>query len=370
MKKKKILFASSVHRFNDVRIYHKEIFSLYNHYNIDLIATKSNFKANDNLNISIKLLPNPSNFFLRIYNNIQILLVGLRRQYDGFHFHDPELIIVAFILKIFKKKIIFDIHEDNLNVIKMRKWIPSFLKPVIIKLFSRLEKFAVKSFDGIILAEDSYKKKFFQSKKIITVRNYVKLLTNPIQTNFKNKNILYVGSITIERGILDLIKSLGLLQKKNKKIGLFLIGTISKIDKSIINNEISLLPYPENVEIINYCNYDELKKYVQKSKIGVSPLKNNENYQYSIPTKILDYMNWGLPYVFSELNLSKKLFKKKSGGISYELNDTYDLFKKLSKLLNDDQLCYKLSVDGRKKIKDFEWKTESKKLTNLYKKIF
>lgn len=370
MKKKKILFASSVHRFNDIRIYHKEILSLHNDYNIDLIATKSNSLRNDNLNIRIKLLPYPSNFYIRIYNNIKILFQGMKKQYEGFHFHDPELLIVAFILKIFKKKIIFDIHEDNLEVIKMRKWIPSFLKPILIKIFSYFEKLSVKKFDGVILAEDSYKKKFIQSKKIIIVRNYVKLLSKSIQRDSSNRNILYVGSITIQRGILDLIKSLRLLQQNNNSIGLFLIGNISEIDKSIIYDHINLLPHPKNVKIINFCDHDELKEYVKQSRVGVSPLRDNENYQNSIPTKILDYMNWGLPFVYSELKLSNKIFKKKSGGISYRLNDANDLFDKLFNVLFDDDLCKTLSIEGRNKIKEFSWESESKKLTNLYKKIF
>ena len=252
----------------------------------------------------------------------------------------------------------------------MRKWIPSFLKPILIKIFSYFEELSVKKFDGVILAEDSYKKKFTQSKKIIIVRNYVKLLSKSIQRDSSNRNILYVGSITIERGILDLIKSLKLLQKKNNNIGLFLIGTISKIDKSIIYDHINFLPNPKNVKIIDFCNHDQLKQYVKKSKVGVSPLRDTENYRNSIPTKILDYMNWGLPFVYSELKLSKQIFKKKSGGISYRLNDANDLFEKLSKVLFDDNLCKILSTEGRNKIKEFSWESESKKLRNLYKKIF
>ena len=166
----------------------------------------------------------------------------------------------------------------------MRKWIPSFLKPILIKIFSYFEKLSVKKFDGVILAEDSYKKKFIQSKKIITVRNYVKLLSKSIQRDSSNRNILYVGSITIQRGILDLIKSLKLLQRNNNNIGLFLIGNISEIDKSIIYDHINLLPHPKNVKIINFCDHDELKEYVKQSRVGVSPLRDNDCLLYTSPS--------------------------------------------------------------------------------------
>ena len=70
MKKKKILFASSVHRFNDIRIYHKEILSLHNDYNIDLIATKSNSLRNDNLTIESHLRQLNESDFLNLYKEI------------------------------------------------------------------------------------------------------------------------------------------------------------------------------------------------------------------------------------------------------------------------------------------------------------
>ena len=370
MKKKKILFASTIHRYDDIRIYYKEILSLYKDYDIDFIAT-GNYKKNvHSYNISIELLPIPSNLIKRIYNNFKIFFKALKGRYSGFHFHDPELILVGCIIKLFKIKIIYDIHEDNLNVIKIRKWIPFFLKPIISNIFNLIEKFAVKFFDGIILAEDSYKNNYIKSKKIVIVRNYVNLLSNHVDIDFNTRNILYVGSLTIERGILDIIKSMNLLQKNNIQTGLFLIGTISKSDEEIILKEINLLPNPNNVKLINYCNHNELIKYIKISKVGVSPLRDNENYQNSIPTKILDYMNWGLPYVYSELKLSKTIFKNNSGGLGYEINNINQLSEKLLILLNDKELCLKLRIQGRKRIKDFNWNNESKKLGNLYQKIF
>ena len=334
-----------------------------------MIAT-GNYKKNvHNYNISIELLPDPSNLTKRIHNNFLILFKALKGRYSGFHFHDPELILVGFIIKLFKTKIIYDIHEDNLNVIKIRKWIPFFLKPIISKIFYLIEKLAVKSFDGIILAEDSYKKNYIESEKIVIVRNYVNLLSNPVEIDFSTRNILYVGSLTIERGILDIIQSMNFLQKNNIQTGLFLIGTISQSDKKSILNEINILPNPNNVKLINYCNHNELRKYIKISKVGVSPLRYNENYQNSIPTKILDYMNWGLPYVYSELKLSKKIFKNNSGGIGYQINNINELSEKLLIVLNDIELCLKLRSEGRKRIKDFDWNNESTKLINLYQKI-
>ena len=49
---------------------------------------------------------------------------------DLYHFHDPELMLFAFFLKLRHKKVVYDIHEDLTKQILIKNYIPSFFKKI------------------------------------------------------------------------------------------------------------------------------------------------------------------------------------------------------------------------------------------------
>jgi len=53
---------------------------------------------------------------------------------DIYHFHDPELMIVGYLLsKVQGKRVIYDVHEDVPRQIMSKTWIPKSLRFMISK---------------------------------------------------------------------------------------------------------------------------------------------------------------------------------------------------------------------------------------------
>ena len=366
--KLKVLLASSLHRWNDVRIFHKEASSLAVKYDVTVMGVASESISNSG-EIRILTLPRPTSLLRRLLNGCKILEEGVSGGYAIFHFHDPELLWVGFMVKLFRIKVIYDVHEDTRAAAQIREWIPQYLRGILGGLVHVFELFGQWIFNGVILAEDSYFSNFPANDKIVAIRNYVRVDDSALHFRNQSKRILYAGSVTVARGIGDLLDAVAILQREDLEIRATIIGSGPADDKKELEELRRRLPDPASIEFIDYIDFGKLKELAQNYYLAVVPLRRTKNYERSIPTKILDYMNWGLPFVYSRLSLTEELFGGESGGIGFEPGDVDGLTKCLRLLLNDDSLCHQLREEGRAKVRQFDWKSEEKTLLRLYDRV-
>ena len=105
----KIVILTSVHSAFDDRIFHKQARSLAKaDYEVVLIAPHSRNEIVDG--VRVVSLPEQSSRPKRIFGlTFRILCFALREKADFYHFHDPELIPTALLIKMLTRaKIIYD----------------------------------------------------------------------------------------------------------------------------------------------------------------------------------------------------------------------------------------------------------------------
>jgi len=366
--KPKILLASSLHRWNDVRIFHKEACSLAIKYDVTVMGVASESISNSG-EIRILTLPRPTSLLRRFLNGCKVLEESVSGGYAIFHFHDPELLWIGFVVKLFRIKVIYDVHEDTRAAAQIREWIPQLLRGILGGLVHVFELFGQWIFNGVILAEDSYFSNFPANDKTVAIRNYVRVDDSALHFRNQSKRILYAGSVTVARGIGDLLDAVAILQREDPEIGATIIGSGPADDKKELEELRSRLPDPASVEFIDYIDFGKLKKFAQDCHLAVVPLRRTKNYERSIPTKILDYMNWGLPFVYSRLPLTEELFGQHSGGVGFEPGDVEDLARNLRRLLTEKNLYDQLRNEGKSKVVQFDWSNEEKTLFKLYDRV-
>ena len=136
----RICHLTSVHAWNDVRIFLKECRSLADAgYDVTLLAPNCSSRVKDRVTIKCTSAlyrgGRLSRFILttwRTYKEAKSI------DADVYHFHDPELIPYGLLLRGQGKRVIYDVHEDVPEDILIKDWIPaSIRKPLalIIKLF-------------------------------------------------------------------------------------------------------------------------------------------------------------------------------------------------------------------------------------------
>ncbi|MEG2428816.1 MAG: glycosyltransferase, partial [Oscillospiraceae bacterium] len=152
MSKKQICILTSVHRHDDVRIYHKEAKSLKEAgYDVTILCHDFSGKDENGINfIKIKL---PKNRFLRmIVSAGKFYKTAKKINADYYHFHDPELIPTG--KKLAKTaKVIYDVHEDVPRQILTKPYLSPSIAKIVSKSYEKKEHQSVSKFFAVIVAE-------------------------------------------------------------------------------------------------------------------------------------------------------------------------------------------------------------------------
>ncbi|MBX9785992.1 MAG: glycosyltransferase family 4 protein [Alphaproteobacteria bacterium] len=364
-----ITHISTVHPAFDVRIFHKECKSLVKQgFKVNLIVSHEKEEMID----GVRIIPLPffkGRFKRMLIKPILAFIYALKLRSDLYHFHDPELIPVGILLKIFGKKVVYDVHEDVPSQIMDKHWIPSHLRRFVSIIVKGIEKCGCLFFDGIVAATPYIRNKFLKmSKNAIDINNY------PLTTEFvglkldgKSKNktdkiICYIGAITKERGAVELVKAV-----EGTDIRLYLAGTVAP------KNLLESLEKEEgwkNVTYFGQVERDEVVSILSKSQIGLCILHPTISYVNSLPVKLFEYMTASLPVVVSDFPYWRKLFGDFESISFVDPFNPEKIRNTIQALISDPKKCHSMGQNGLKAIKEiYNWESEEKKLIDFYKDL-
>jgi len=370
MTNKKICMLSSVHPAFDTRIFYKEAKTLsMAGYNVTLIARNNKNEIMDGINIIA--LPKPKNRFTRIfYITWKIFKLALNQRADIYHFHDPELIFVGIFLRIFGKKVIYDVHEDVPEQILSKDYIPKFLKKLISISFRVFENHSSKAFSFVITATDDLRCKFFKyTSNVVEVKNYISMEYAEKgdarkKDNYNRLRMIFVGGIYIERGIIEGIKAMNLLPELSLKFILY--GPVN--NKFLL--ELKNLDELGRLEYQGIIPYTQVINRLKKADVGFIcdyPLKRHIE---GLPVKLFEYMAAGLPLIASNFPLWRQIVEKYNCGICVEPTKPKEIAIAIRYLYENPKIGNQMGQNGRKAILgEYNWERESKKLLDVYSKI-
>ncbi len=369
MKPSTVVHISTVHPLFDSRIFHKECKSLASAgINVKLIITHAQEEViND---IHIIPLPLYKGRFKRImFKPFVALSKALSTHADVFHFHDPELIPIGVLLKLCGKKVIYDVHEDVPSRILDKYWIPLYLRRVISILFKGIESFSSRFFDGIVTATPYINKIFIErNKNSININNYPLLEEiNQIEIR-KNKNgpqekiISYIGVISKERGIIEVLKAI-----EDTDVKLYLAGIPSPAS---LMEELENMKGWQNVVYHGQLKRKDVTTLLAQSHIGICTLHPNASYINSLPIKIFEYMGAGLPIIASNFPYWQNLLKNVNSASFVDPLKPEEIKLAINKLIADTEKRGLMGERGMKAIREkYNWGSEEKKLLSFYRKL-
>jgi len=281
---------------------------------------------------------------------------------DVVHFHDPELIPFALMLKSQGCAVIYDVHEDLEADIHSKTWIPSLLRPAVSRGAEVLERFAGPRFDAIVAATPAIADRFRRySTRVSVVRNSVRLgeFIEPTLETKRRRQAVYVGRISFDRGLVEMVEGCAAVQ-----LPLVLAGGIGADEAAWLGKTSS------NVQYLGKIGRAEIANLLNESLIGLSLLLPEPNYLHSLPTKLFEYMAAGLPVITSDLPKSKQIVETAGCGFSISLDNPKALTEHLSILASNLTHSIELGLAGRAAVsKDYNWQHDTNELKNLYSEI-
>jgi glycosyltransferase involved in cell wall biosynthesis len=362
----KVCHISSAHKYNDIRIFHKECTSLANAgFDVTYIVPDSEDRVINKVKIAGVNGADNSRFVRMTKTALEVYKKAKKTDSDIYHFHDPELMPYGLLLRWSGKKVIYDVHENLSYDILDKPWIKSkLLRKVISKIMALVEKTFAAFYNRIIAVTPEIASEFTMSKTHV-IRNLpiVGWIDSVAEADKKSENkiIVYSGGLTRIRGIKEMVQAMEHVNNAE----LWLMGLW---ENEIYEQECMNLNSYKNVRYLGSKSQEEVYAINKTANIGIINFYPVSNHLQSLPNKSFEYMACGLAMVLSDFEYWKKYFN--NFALFANPLDPRSIADAINTLLSDDELRRTLSEKGRQEIyNNYSWENESKKLVEIYNQL-
>ncbi|WP_035177823.1 glycosyltransferase [Alkalihalobacterium bogoriense] len=368
--RKKVVHITTVHHPLDPRIYYKQCQSLAKAgYDITLIAPESEDDI-PNLGVEVISIKKSKNRLFRMLGTtFQAFKMAKKIKADYYHFHDPELLLVGFLLKRKSNVVIYDIHEDYETSILQKTYIAKPLRTFIAKAYRFVEKVLTRKME-ICLAEKYYAEKYPQGVCILNYPIINEKLVNrePIASEIEDK-VIYTGNVTKDRGALYHAK----LPKIDPLLTVYIYGKCSEA----LANEMFAVVSPNKDKLV----IEGIEQYVPKDIIdegyssqcwlaGLALFPPTDHYMKKELTKFFEYMTAGIPIVCSDFPVWNEFIETYSCGITVNPYNDKEIKEALEFLRMNKDEAIQLGQNGKKAIiKKLNWTVQERHLLEWYEKM-
>jgi glycosyltransferase involved in cell wall biosynthesis len=383
----KIAHLTSVHTPFDTRIFHKECKTLVKAgYAVVLIVPHDCDETVDG--VRIRAVPQPRNRLERMVRTVgHVYRMALAEDADVYHFHDPELLPVGFLLQRRGKPVIYDMHEDNVTAIRQKSYLPRPVRPLLASLLDTVEKRLSRSFH-IVLAERYYARRYPGQT---TVLNY------PVRSSLPAVAREAPITSTIEGTAAWPRPSAG--ARPSERIRLLFTGKVARMRGAL--NHARIVTYLKNVEvhIVGYCDRhlaDEMRQragdgrdrlhidgegvYVPYDRIlgyytqggwtaGLALFMPNPHDMEKELTKLFEYMGVGIPIICSDFPVWRALIEETGTGLCVDPLDPKSIADAVEYLVAHPEEAERMREKGRLAVREkYNWDLEAHKLLSLYER--
>lgn len=355
---KKVCHVTSVHPTTDVRLITKECASLAQAgYDVTLVGPGASREEKGVHVVGVKEHTGKRLSRMLVYSG-KVYQTALEQNAELYHFHDPELLHYALKLKRRGKRVVFDSHEDVPAQIMDKQWLPAPMRSMISRLYKAYETHVVKQLDAVVAATPYIAQRFNgRAKRIAVVNNYPRLddiMFHDTPLAEREPIACYAGGINDLRGEDIMLEAMRAVEGV-----LVLAGVHEK--KSIS------LEHGGEIRYIGHVDREGINALYGRSVVGLCILKPIENYFYSQPIKVYEYMAAGLPYICSDFPGWRRLAEESGAGICVKADDPSALAQAVSMLLSDRERAQRMGRLGREYIlRECNWSNEEKRLLKLY----
>ncbi|PWF22174.1 glycosyltransferase family 4 protein [Corticimicrobacter populi] len=282
-----------------------------------------------------------------------------------YQLHDPELLPIGLELKKRGKKVVFDAHEDVPKQLLGKPYLNAASRWLLSELFSVYENRTCRKFDGVIAATPFIRDKFLEiNRNTVDVNNFPmlgELVTEEIDWSRKRPQVAYVGGISRIRGILELVRAMGLVRSD---VTLGLGGTCPEAD---FKRELENAAGWARVDDRGFLDRVGVRTLLQESVAGVVTLHPVVNYLDALPVKMFEYMSAGIPVIASNFELWRRIVEENQCGLCVDPLHPQEVADAIDYFFMHPEDAERMGRNGQRAIRDhYNWDVEAKKLLSFY----
>lgn len=369
-----IVHLTSAHPPSDARIFYKMCRTLVKAgYDVNLVFASQNGESKSIVdNVVLYGIASLSNNRLQrmIFTTWRVYRKAFSLNAAIYHFHDPELIPYGILLKLFRKRVIYDVHEDYASSILDRQYLPTWSRPILGHVLRKLERFATLFFDGIVAATPKIARQFDNRKSVI-VQNFPVLekADVPERTMLGVTEVfkmIYIGGISRERGLFEMLEA-GYLLSACFNVTLTLAGTF---DSEHLQELATQHPGWSSTNFTGWVPRTKILHLLSSASVGLVLFHPRPNHIAAQPNKLFEYMEAGLPVVASDFPLWSEIVKGAGCGLVVDPLDPKEIANAIRWLVEHHGEAEEMGKRGRQAVMDkYNWGNELPKLVTLYHEI-
>lgn len=367
------MHISCLHPWNDTRILFREVQTLSKDHEVEIHAI-GDFQMREYKGIKIVGMKKRP-LWIRPLQWLKLGWYAIKNNITVVHFHDPELLFIGLILRLFGKQVIYDVHEDVYEDILFKDWIPIHLRKMIANTYLYFQNLSDRYMSAIITTTPNIAKKF-NNDRLTIVRNFppldifskdksyyfIREMKNPVQ-------LIYVGTLNRSRGVVNIIKALKHLppdfEYKMNVVGAFSEG--KEFEKEV--QELAK-PLSENIIFYGRKEFPDVLRLMGQAHIGLVCTLPTVNDLAGIPLKLFEYMAAGLGVVISNFPSWKVYTEHYPAHEDVNPMNPIDISEGIIRLVNrwpvNPTLWEKARLNA---MNNYNWQAESVKLTKLYNSL-
>jgi len=374
---RKVCVFLSVHPHDDGRVFFKEIRSLLAAgYAVDIVATTApGDRPFEFHGAHVVPLPRGRGRFSLPLDWWRILRAARATNADIFHFHDPDLLLIGWLLRVWTgRPVIHDIHEGNAEGMLVKpylsppfSWLAFVLMWIWETVFSRL-------IGNVIVVEPNNEKRFKRlGCRVCRVENFAlkeQFPDEPSDPMDRPPNVLFVGTLSEERGCLLVPEIASHL--KRLRPGSEIIVTDRWFDEQgrrRMQERIDELDVADVVRFVPNVKLDELPRYLEEARIGLSLVQITRVSLRQNFTKLFEYMAGGLAIVANDHPNKVDYFELADPG---ELTpyEALPIARAIADLMDDAERLRDYARKGRAAfLETFNWEAAAASMLEFYEEI-
>lgn len=368
----KICHVTSAHNPEDVRIFKKECISLSQKkdYNVYVVGAGEDRFEKNGINI-VGAGKRPLRRLDRMLKFApQVVDKALEINADLYHLHDPELLRYALKFKRLGKKVIFDSHENIMESIDEKVYLPWVLRKCVKVYYNYVQTKVLKEIDGIVVVTpqmiESYKK---LNKNVSLVANFPVISMDKVDQPLQSEKgrFIFAGGISEQWSHREIINAIN--NVADAEYFLYGDGEASYIEM------LKCLEGWKKVHFGGKISFEEVQREIDKSQFAFAILKPGKNTFYKEGTlgntKLFEAMEKGKPIIATDFRLWRDIIEHYQCGICVDPTKPEEIESAMKYLLNcSAEQIEDMGRNGIRAIHEkYNWNVCAGELNALYDKV-